>query len=208
MGNIIEMKVLKPYESSTVAQILSILEEATDKKSKVETNVSKFSKVYTPTIIVLAILIIIILPLFNVSLNDSIYRALTFLVISCPCAIAISVPLSYFTGIGIASKNGILIKGSNYLDNLSNVDNIIFDKTGTLTTGEFGVSNIEIIDKNYTKEDVINILVNGEKYSNHPIAKSFMNLKQNKELKVINYKEIEGKGISFEVGMQKIMIGN
>ena len=208
MGNIIDMKVLKPYESSTVAQILSILEEATDKKSKVETNVSKFSKVYTPTIIVLAILIIIILPLFNVSLNDSIYRALTFLVISCPCAIAISVPLSYFTGIGIASKNGILIKGSNYLDNLSNVDNIIFDKTGTLTTGEFGVSNIEIIDKNYTKEDVINILVNGEKYSNHPIAKSFMNLKQNKELKVINYKEIEGKGISFEVGMQKIMIGN
>ena len=208
MGNIIEMKVLKPYESSTVAQILSILEEATDKKSKVETNVSKFSKVYTPTIIVLAILIIIILPLFNVSLNDSIYRALTFLVISCPCAIAISVPLSYFTGIGIASKNGILIKGSNYLDNLSNADNIIFDKTGTLTTGEFGVSNIEIIDKNYTKEDVINILVNGEKYSNHPIAKSFMNLKQTKELKVTNYKEIEGKGISFEVGKQKIMIGN
>ena len=196
MGNIIEMKVLKPYESSTVAQILSILEEATDKKSKVETNVSKFSKVYTPTIIVLAILIIIILPLFNVSLNDSIYRALTFLVISCPCAIAISVPLSYFTGIGIASKNGILIKGSNYLDNLSNVDNIIFDKTGTLTTGEFGVSNIEIIDKNYTKEDVINILVNGEKYSNHPITKSFMNFKQNTELKVINCKEIDGKHIA------------
>ena len=208
MGNIIEMKVLKPYENSTVAQILSILEEATDKKSKVETNVSKFSKIYTPVIIILAILIIIILPIFNISLNESIYRALTFLVISCPCAIAISVPLSYFTGIGIASKNGILIKGSNYLDNLSNANNIIFDKTGTLTTGEFGVSNIEIIDKNYTKEDIINILVSGEKYSNHPIAKSFMNLNQTKKLKVKNYKEIDGKGISFEIENQKIMIGN
>ena len=208
MGNIIEMKVTKVYSDSTVAQILTILEEATDKKSKVETNVSKFSKIYTPTIILLAILMILILPLFKVSLNESIYRSLTFLVISCPCAIAISVPLSYFTGIGIASKNGILIKGSNYLDNLSNANNIIFDKTGTLTTGEFGVSEIEIIDKNYTKQEIIDILVNGEKYSNHPIAKSFMNLKKTKDLKIANYKEIEGKGISFNISDKKITIGN
>lgn len=208
MGNIIEMKVTKVYSDSTVAQILTILEEATDKKSKVETNVSKFSKIYTPTIILLAILMILILPLFKVSLNESIYRSLTFLVISCPCAIAISVPLSYFTGIGIASKNGILIKGSNYLDNLSNANNIIFDKTGTLTTGEFGVSKIEIIDKNYTKQEIIDILVNGEKYSNHPIAKSFMNLKKTKDLKITNYKEIEGKGISFNISDKKVTIGN
>lgn len=206
--NIITIKVTKTYSNSTVAQILTILEEATDKKSKVETSVSKFSKIYTPTIMICALLMIVILPLFNIPLKESIYRSLTFLVISCPCAIAISVPLSYFTGIGISSKNGILIKGSNYLDNLSNANNIIFDKTGTLTNGEFGISNIEIIDNKYTKEEIINILVNGEKYSNHPIAKSIMKLNKTKDLKIKNYKEIEGKGITFETENKKILIGN
>lgn len=208
MDNVIKMKVTKTYSDSTVAQILSILEEATDKKSKLETNVSKFSQIYTPTIILSAVLLIVILPLFNISLNESIYRSLTFLVISCPCAIAISVPLSYFTGIGIASKNGILIKGSNYLDNLVHSNNIIFDKTGTLTTGEFGVSDIKIIDKNYTKQQIINILVNGEKYSNHPIARSFMNLKKTEDLKINNFREIEGKGIEFNIDNKKITVGN
>lgn len=208
MDNVIKMKVTKTYSDSTVAQILSILEEATDKKSKLETNVSKFSQIYTPTIILSAVLLIVILPLFNISLNESIYRSLTFLVISCPCAIAISVPLSYFTGIGIASKNGILIKGSNYLDNLVHSNNIIFDKTGTLTTGEFGVSDIKIIDKNYTKQQIINILVNGEKYSNHPIARSFMNLKKTEDLKINNFREIDGKGIEFNIDNKKITVGN
>lgn len=208
LENVIEMKVLKNYTNSTVNQILSILEDATDKKSKVETTVNKFSKIYTPLIIISAILIIIVLPIFNVSLSQSIYRALTFLVISCPCAIAISVPLSYFTGLGVASRNGILIKGSNYLDNVSNAKNIIFDKTGTLTRGEYSIENIEIVDKLYNKEEIINILVNGEKYSNHPIASAVSKLNKTENLEINNYKEIDGKGIYFEVSDKKINIGN
>ena len=159
---------------------------------------------------ILAILLVIILPIFNVPLIDSIYRGLTFLVISCPCAIAISVPLSYFTGIGVASSNGILIKGSNYLDALSFAKNIIFDKTGTLTNGTFNVTKIDILDKSYSKEEVIKILVKGESYSNHPIAKSILKLTDekidNKDIK--NYKEIDGKGITFELDGKKISIGN
>ena len=126
--DVIEIKVTSLYEDSTVSKILDLLESATDKKTKMETSVSKISKVYTPVIILLAVLVMIGLPLFfKVPLKTSIYRGLTFLVISCPCAIAISIPLSYFTGIGVASKKGILIKGSTYLDNLSNAKNIIFD---------------------------------------------------------------------------------
>lgn len=208
IDNIIEMKVLKTYSNSTVSKILTILEKATGKKSKTETTVSKYSKIYTPVIILSAILLIIILPLFNIPLTEAIYRALTFLVISCPCAVAISVPLSYFTGLGLASNKGILIKGSNYLDNISNAKNIIFDKTGTLTKGEYKVEEIKIIDKNYTKEEIINLLVNGEKYSNHPVAKTLSKLNKTKELDIKNYKEIEGKGIYFEINNQKIYIGN
>ena len=109
---------------------------------------------------------------FNLDLNGAIYRALVFLVISCPCAIAISVPLSYFSGIGAASKKGILIKGSDYLDTLSNVKKIIFDKTGTITTGQFDDYKLEILNNDYTKKQVVDLFVKGEKQSNHPIAKS------------------------------------
>mgnify|MGYP004524842089 FL=1 len=210
MGDAIEIKATSIFLNSTVAKILDLLESATDKKTKTETIVSKFSKVYTPIILILAILLVIILPIFNVPLIDSIYRGLTFLVISCPCAIAISVPLSYFTGIGVASSNGILIKGSNYLDALSFAKNIIFDKTGTLTNGTFNVTKIDILDKSYSKEEVINILIKGESYSNHPIAKSILKLTDeeidNKDIK--NYKEIDGKGITFELDGKKISIGN
>ena len=210
MGDAIDIKTTSIFSDSTVAKILDLLESATDKKTKTETIVSKFSKVYTPIIIILAILLVIILPFFNVSLMDSIYRGLTFLVISCPCAIAISVPLSYFTGIGVASSNGILIKGSNYLDALSLANSIVFDKTGTLTNGTFNVTKIDILDKNYSKKEVINILVKGESYSNHPIAKSILKLTNdkidNKDIK--NYKEIDGKGITFELDNKKISIGN
>jgi Cd2+/Zn2+-exporting ATPase len=148
--------------------------------------------------------------LTDVSFKTSLYRALTFLVISCPCAIAISVPLSYFTGIGVASKKGILIKGSNYLDNLSNAKNIIFDKTGTLTNGSFMVMNLEILDDKYTKHEIIDILIKGESFSNHPIAKSIMRLSDEKidNSDVINFKEIEGKGISYTLNGDKIVIGN
>ena len=211
LDDIIEITATSTFQNSTVSKILDLLDYATDKKTKIETIVSKISKIYTPIILLLAISMSFILPLiFNVELQDAIYRSLTFLVISCPCAIAISVPLSYFTAIGISSKNGILIKGSNYLDNLSNMKNIIFDKTGTLTNGTFQVNNIIINDKNYTKKQVIDILVKGESLSNHPIAKSIITLKKgkinNKDVK--NFKEISGKGISFTLDGKKVSIGS
>lgn len=211
MGEIIEIKATQIAENSTVSKILELLEDATDKKTKTETIVSKISKIYTPIVIILALLIVICLPIiFNIPMLEAIHRGLTFLVISCPCAIAISVPLSYFTGIGVASKKGILIKGSNYLDALDNTKNIVFDKTGTLTNGAFTVTNIEIFDKDYTENQVIDILIKGESFSNHPIAKSIMNLKNEKVNNddVKKYQEIEGKGITFELNDKKISIGN
>lgn len=211
LENVIEIRATKEFSESTVSKVLELLESATEKKSKTETVVSKISKIYTPVVLFLAIMVAVILPtIFNVSVNDALYRSLTFLVISCPCAIAISVPLSYFTAIGVASRKGILIKGSNYLDNLSNVKNIIFDKTGTLTNGSFVVTDIKVLDKNYTVEEVIDILVKGESFSNHPIAKSIMKLKNskvnNKDVK--DYEEIEGRGIRFKLNNKNISIGN
>lgn len=211
MGDVLEIKATNTFSNSTVAKILDLLESATDKKTKTENMVTKFSKVYTPIIIGLAILITIILPLiFKVPFKTSLYRALTFLVISCPCAIAISVPLSYFTGIGTASKKGILVKGSNYLDNLSNTTSIIFDKTGTLTNGTFNVERIEVLDDKYSKEEIIDILIKGESLSNHPIAKSILKLKKGKidNSNVLDYKEIEGNGISFKLNKKNVLIGN
>lgn len=210
-GDILEIKATNLYSNSTVAKILDLLEDATDKKTKTETSVAKFSKIYTPIIIGLAIIINILLPLtFKVPFKTSLYRALTFLVISCPCAIAISVPLSYFTGIGVASKKGILVKGSNYLDNLSNTTNIIFDKTGTLTNGDFEVLKIEVLNEEYSKEEIIDILTKGESLSNHPIAKSILKLKNGKidNSDIKNFKEIEGNGLSFTLDKKRILIGN
>lgn len=210
MGDTIEIRSKNTFSDSTVSRILNLLEDATDKKTKTETFISKASKVYTPAVLLLAVLVAVFLPMFfRVNLSDSIYRALTFLVISCPCAIAISVPLSYFSGIGIASKNGILIKGSNYLDNLSKVKNIIFDKTGTLTNGEFKVTGIEIFDNEYTREDIIEIITKGESLSNHPIAKSILKLKQGPidNGAVEDFKEMEGKGISYTLDGKNIIIG-
>lgn len=210
-GDVINIKATTLFVDSTVSKILLLVEEATDKKSKTENIVSKMSKIYTPIILILAIIVFISLPLFtNLTYSESLYRALTFLVISCPCAIAISVPLSYFTGIGVASKNGILIKGSNYLDNLCYLNKIIFDKTGTLTNGTFKVTDVKIFDKSYKKEEIIDILRMGEANSNHPIASSIMKLSNKKvdTKKIKNYKETSGKGISFEIDNKKITIGN
>lgn len=210
-GEVFLIKATKTYHDSMAYQILELLENATDKKSNVETLVTKISKVYTPLVLLLAIVVAIILPIgFKIPIKDSFYRALTFLVISCPCAIAISVPLSYFTSIGASSKKGILIKGSNYLDNLSNIKNIIFDKTGTLTNGNYAVTDIDIIDKKYKKEEIVTILKKGESFSNHPIASSIMALPGKKVSTddVKNFKELEGVGISYTIGKDKITIGN
>lgn len=214
LGDIILVEATSTFEYSTVSKILEMLESATDKKTKTETIVSKGSKIYTPVVLVLSILVMLVLPLFGVSVSSSIYRGLTFLVISCPCAIAISVPLSYFTGIGVCSKNGILVKGSNYLDSLSSAKNIIFDKTGTLTNGTFKVTNIDIKDENltdeYNKDDVMEILLMGESLSNHPIAKSIMSISNRNvdNSKIKNFKEISGKGITFQLDDKQVSIGN
>lgn len=208
--NPIEIKATTKYENSTVAKILELTLNATDNKAKTETTIAKFSKIYTPTILILAILTTVLLPLFGISLKESIYRGLTFLVISCPCAIAISVPLSYFTGLGAASKNGILIKGSNYLDNLIHLKQIIFDKTGTLTQGIFKVTNIEILDKKYPKEKILEIICQGEILSNHPIASSLLELYPKKidTTKVKNFKETSGLGLEYQIENQIIKIGS
>lgn len=211
MGEVIEIKATKTYDDSTVSKVLELLDSATTKKTKTETLVSKISKIYTPSVIIMAILITIFLPIFtDATIKESIYRGLTFLVISCPCAIAISIPLSYFTGIGVSSKKGILIKGSNYLDNLSNTSSVIFDKTGTLTNGTFNVSKIEIEDSRYNYDEIIDILIKGESFSNHPIAKSILKLKSTKvdNSDVKDFREIEGLGITFKLGDKNIFIGN
>ena len=209
-SGLIELKVTNHYNDSTVSKILELVESATDRKAKTETFVAKAAKIYTPIVLILAILIALSFPiLLNISITESIYRALVFLVISCPCAIAISVPLSYFTGIGKASKEGILIKGSNYLDSLCNINEIIFDKTGTLTTGTFTDYKLEILDKNYTEKEIINLYIQGEKLSNHPIAKSIINIfNQSSKGNIKNFKEISGKGISYELEDNKIKIGS
>lgn len=214
MGDMIKIKATSLFENSTVSKILEMLEEASDKKAKTETMVNKMSKIYTPIVLILSILIIFALPLiFNISFSESIYRGLTFLVISCPCAIAISVPLSYFTAIGSLSKEGVLVKGSNYLDNLCNVKNVIFDKTGTLTNGVFSLNNIIIEDEDindkYTEEVIMDILFKGESLSSHPIAKAIMSLcdyEVNTD-DVSNFKEEVGKGISFNLNKDLVTIG-
>lgn len=209
---IIEVEVTEKYENSTVNRILDLVQNATDKKAKTETSVNRISKIYTPLVAILAVIVAIILPVINnnIGYNESIYRALIFLVISCPCSIAISVPLSYFSGIGKASKDGILIKGSNFLDTLKDVKEIGFDKTGTLTKGKFGISKIEILNKEYSEDVILEYVVIGESFSNHPIAKSIIDSSKLKvdSSNVKDYNEIAGQGISYSIDGKKILVGN
>ena len=230
-NGLIEVKVEQTYENSTVSQILNLVENATDKKAKTETFVSKAAKIYTPVVMGFALLVAIFMPLIiaGVTYKESIYKALIFLVISCPCSIAISVPLSYFSGIGKASKKGILIKGSDYLDGIKDIKEIIFDKTGTITTGNFAVSKIQAIDANFTEQDVLKYFAMGEKNSNHPIAKSILKkyeevFRQNSNIimkdnednqannfkieNVENFEEVSGKGIQYQYEGKTIKIGN
>lgn len=209
-NGLLEIKVTDEYKNSTVQKILDLVENATDKKAKTETFVGKAAGIYTPIVIVLAILVAVFLPLISsTTYSQSIYRALVFLVISCPCAIAISVPLSYFSGIGKASKEGILIKGSDYIDSLKELKEIVFDKTGTLTKGEFNVEKITKLSK-YTEDEILNYAAIGESFSNHPIAKSILRSAK-KDIDTSNvkeYKEIAGKGISYQIDGKTILVGN
>lgn len=211
IGNILEIKVTKDYENSTVAQILELVENASDKKAKTENFVSHAAKIYTPVVLILSIIVFITYPIFfDYTIKEALNISLTYLVISCPCAIAISVPLSYFSGIGVSSKNGILIKGSDYLDNLRKLKTIIFDKTGTITTGNFEDLNLIILDNEYSKNDIINYYDKGESLSNHPIGKSIVKYfaKKTNTKDVKNFKEISGKGISYEIDSTKVKIGS
>lgn len=210
---LIEVKVEKLYEDSTVSQILNLVENATDKKAKTENFVSKAAKIYTPIVLGLAVIVAIFMPIFfeGVTYQESIYKALIFLVISCPCSIAISVPLSYFSGIGKASKRGILVKGSDYLDSLKDIKQIVFDKTGTITTGNFRVNEIKSFNEKYNEKEVLKYFAMGESYSNHPIAKSILNEVKNEDIdikQVKDFEEIAGKGLKYKIEDKQVIIGN
>lgn len=210
-NGLIEVKTTKKYEDSTVNKILELVENATDKKAKTETFVNKASRIYTPIVIFLAMIVAIFLPIItNITYSESIYRALIFLVISCPCAIVISVPLSYFSGIGKASKSGILIKGSNFLDGLKDINYMVFDKTGTLTKGEFNIEKIKSYSDKYSEEDILKYASIGESFSNHPLAITILS-KYNKKIDeqgVTDFKEISGKGLSYKIDNKNIKVGN
>jgi Zn2+/Cd2+-exporting ATPase len=208
LGNPFMMQATTTYEDSTVAKVLDLVMNATDKKAHTETLVAKISKYYTPIVMLGSLLVIIVLTLMGLPFSTSLYRGLTFLVISCPCAIAISVPLSYFTGIGVCSKQGILVKGSNYLDNLSKLDALVFDKTGTITNGQFKVTQIIINDSKYSEKTIKEIVSKGESLSLHPLALAMQELCPNVDNHdVKNFEEITGEGISYNLGKDHIIIG-
>ena len=204
------VKVSKEYGESTVSKILDLVENASSKKSKSENFITKFAKYYTPTVVIIAVILAIVPPFIfkGTSFTEWVYRALSFLVVSCPCALVISIPLSFFGGIGGASKMGILIKGSNYLEALASTEIAVFDKTGTLTKGVFEVQKIET--NNIDKDELLEIAAYAENYSNHPIAKSIKNAYK-KEIdtnRIKNIKEISGHGISVIVDDKNVLIGN
>ncbi|MGL4772371.1 MAG: heavy metal translocating P-type ATPase [Clostridium sp.] len=210
LNSVIKVKVSKEYGQSTVARILELVENASNKKGKTEKFITKFARYYTPIVVFIAIALAVVPPLVleGHTFSEWIYRALIFLVVSCPCALVVSVPLGLFAGIGGASKKGVLIKGGNYIEILKNVDTVVFDKTGTLTKGEFGVSQINEIDM--SKEDLLKYAAHGESFSNHPIAQSVVKAYSGKINKndVKDYKEISGHGISATILGKKVLLGN
>ena len=210
LNGVIKIEVEKAYGESTVSKILDLVENASSKKSKSENFITKFAKYYTPIVVIIALVLAIIPPLViqGATFSDWIYRALSFLVVSCPCALVISIPLSFFGGIGGASKMGVLIKGSNYLEALSNLEIAVFDKTGTLTKGIFEVQKVEPVE--ISKEELLKISAYAENYSNHPISKSIKQAykKEIDEEQIINYEELSGLGTVATVNNQEILVGN
>ena len=212
LNALILAKVTKEYFDSTVNKVLDLVENAAAKKSTSERLITRFAKIYTPIVISLAVLLAILPPIISGEYNFRvwIFRALSFLVVSCPCAFVISVPLSFFSGIGAASRAGILIKGGNYLEILSKVDIVVLDKTGTLTKGVFNVQKVVVIDKNIKEDEFISLVAMAESGSNHPISKSIQKY-YNKEIdknSINSIKEISGKGIEALINNMKILVGN
>ena len=209
---LIVAKVTKEYFDSTVNKVLDLVENAASKKSTSERLITRFAKIYTPIVIGLAILLAILPPVISGEYNFKlwIFRALSFLVVSCPCAFVISIPLSFFSGIGAASRAGVLIKGGNYLEALSKVDTVVLDKTGTLTKGVFNVQKVVVLDKNIDENKFISLVAAAESGSNHPISKSIQKY-YDKEIQtnsINSIKEISGKGIEAVINNKKILIGN
>ena len=212
INGLIIAEVTKEYFDSTVNKVLDLVENASAKKSKSERLITRFSKIYTPIVIGLAVLLAILPPIISGEYNFRvwIFRALSFLVVSCPCAFVISVPLSFFSGIGAASRAGVLIKGGNYLEALSKVDTVVFDKTGTLTKGVFNVQKVVVLDKNIDEDKFISLVAAAESGSDHPISKSIQKY-YNKEIdtnSINSIKEISGKGIEAIIDNRKILVGN
>ena len=210
LGEVIEIKVTKAFKDSTASKILDLIENARESKSKTENFITKFSKIYTPTVIVIAILIAMSFPsIFGIGFADSLNRALIFLVVSCPCALVISVPLGFFVGMGSCSKKGILIKGSNYLDALSSVDTVAFDKTGTLTKGVFKITKINN-KSDMSDDEILEYLALCESYSNHYIAKSILTSygKEIDKERIKEHSEIAGHGIKAVIDGKEVLAGN
>ena len=209
---VLEVKVTTPYEESTVERILSLVEEATDKKASTEAFITRFARWYTPVVVIAAVILAIVPPLVTGDpFSMWIYRALTFLVISCPCALVISVPLSFFAGIGGASRAGILIKGGNYLEALANADTVVFDKTGTLTKGSFHVASV-VPAEGFSEEEVLFYAANAERYSTHPIGRSILRAfteggSSTDDTDVHAMEENAGRGISAHINGHFILLG-
>lgn len=209
LNGLLKIKTTKNFSNSTVSKILDLVENASSRKSKSENFISKFAKYYTPIVVIIALLLATVVPFFtDKNYSSWIYRALSFLVVSCPCALVISIPLSFFSGIGSASKKGILIKGSNYLELLSKVSTVVFDKTGTLTKGVFKVQKINAIG--ISKDKLLSFATTAEAFSTHPIANALKEeYKKDIDLsKVIKHEELAGFGIHAKIQEDDVLVGN
>lgn len=210
LSGLLTVKVEKPYTDSTASKILELVEYASAKKARTEKFITRFARIYTPVVVFAAAFLAVLPPLLiqDASFKDWIHRALIFLVVSCPCALVISIPLGFFGGIGRASKRGILVKGGNYLENMAMVDTMVFDKTGTLTEGTFEVT--QIVPRNSTKEELLRVSAHAEGFSNHPIAESIIKVygKEPDTRKVRNVEEIAGHGIKALLDGELILVGN
>lgn len=209
-SGLLTIKVTKEFGASTVSKILDLVENASSKKSKSENFITKFAKYYTPAVVIIAVILAVVPPIIikDAIFTDWIYRALTFLVVSCPCALVISIPLGFFGGIGGASKKGILVKGSNYLEALAQTEIVVFDKTGTLTEGIFEVQKIETVD--IKKEELLELATYAENHSNHPISLSVKNAYKNKidMKKITETEEIAGLGVKAIIDGKQVLVGN
>ena len=211
LNTVAQVQVTAAYEDSKLSKILEMVQNATSRKAPTELFIRKFARIYTPVVVILAILICLIPFLFihDYTIRDGLYRALIFLVISCPCALVISIPLGYFGGIGAASRNGILIKGSNYLDTLAGIQHVVMDKTGTLTEGVFKVQDVVIFD-GFDKSKILQMADALERHSSHPVATAIHEYVEEKDSGIVLYKieEIPGHGLRAEVEGKDLLVGN